>query len=226
MGRNKIKIIQAGINSNSPRENQSMDQLKSLGYRYIRIENEPYEDEPPLDEVYNGRKDWYVGKEKNYNQFGFTPRHYGAFLSHKQSIMLGFCDSGHSLICESDCKILNIDKFKIRLEEAIEVLNTTNHPIVRFETPNEGIQTTFYDKISDNIWECDQVILGQCYLINEKSKPLFEHLFNNVGWHTPDWWLVYAFQQFNQKMLCFKEPLTHQFDGYSEIDKVEKNYEK
>ena len=224
MDTKKIKIIHAGLNSSSPRESQSIQQLKSLGERYIRIENTPYNEEPPLEEVYNGRKDWYVGKEKDFNQFGFTPRHYGAFLSHKQSIMLGFADKGHSLICEGDCKILDTEKFKLRLQEAIEVLNSTQYHIVRFEAPNEGIATTFTSQISENIFECDQVMLGHCYLVNENSKSFYEHLFNNVGWHTPDWWLVYAFQQFNQKMLCFKEKLTHQWDGFSEIDKIEKNY--
>ena len=69
MGRKKIKIIHAGIDSTSPREQQSIEQLKSLGERYIRIENTPYDEEPPLEEIYKGRKDWYVGKEKDYNQF-------------------------------------------------------------------------------------------------------------------------------------------------------------
>jgi len=224
MGRKKIKIIHAGIDSTSPREQQSIEQLKSLGERYIRIENTPYNEEPPLEEIYKGRKDWYVGKEKDYNQFGFTPRHYGAFLSHKQSIMLGFADRGHSLICEADCKILDMEKFKLRLQEALKVLDETNYHIIRFETPNKGISTTFYNQVSKNIFECDQVILGQCYLVNEKSKAFYEHLFNNVGWHTPDWWLVYAFQEFNQKMLCFKEELTHQFEGFSEIDRVKKDW--
>jgi hypothetical protein len=224
MDTKKVKIIQAGINSSSSRESQSIQQLKSLGERYIRIENTPYEEEPPLEEIYKGRKDWYIGKEKDYNQFGFTPRHYGAFLSHKQSITLGFADKGHSLICEADCKILDVEKFKSRLKEALKILDETNYHIIRFETPNKGISTTFYNQVSENIFECDQVILGQCYLVNEKSKAFYEHLFNNVGWHTPDWWLIYAFQEFNQKMLCFKEKLTHQFEGFSEIDKVKKDW--
>jgi len=224
MVRKKIKIIHAGIDSSAPREAQSIKQLKSLGERYIRIENFPYDEEPPLEEVFEGRKDWYVGLEKDYNQFGFTPRHYGAFLSHKQSIMMGFCDEGHSLICEADCKILDINKFKLRLQEASNLLDNNNYPIVRFETPNNGIPTTFYNQVSEHMWECDQVILGHCYLINKKSKHLFEKMFTDTGWHTPDWWLVYALQKANQKMICFKEELTGQFSGFSEIDKVEKSY--
>lgn len=219
-----IKIIHAGIDPSSPREAQSIKQLKSLGERYIRIENPPYDKEPPLAEVFGGRKDWYIGLEKDYNQFGFTPRHYGAFLSHKQSIMMGFCDKGHSLICEGDCKILDENKFKLRLQEASKLLDETDYPIVRFETPNKGIATTFYNQVSSNMWECNQVILGHCYLINEKSENLFRQLFTQVGWHTPDWWLVYALQKVDQKMICFKEELTHQFNGFSEIDKIEKNY--
>jgi GR25 family glycosyltransferase involved in LPS biosynthesis len=217
-----IKIIQSGIDSLSPRETQSISQLKLLGERYIRIENEPYEKEPPLEEIYKGRKDWYIGKEKDYNQFGFTPRHYGCWLSHKQSILLGFADKGHSLICEADCKILNVETFKSRLQEASDILDKTDYPLIRFETSNELISTTFYKQVSENIFECNQVMLAHCYLINEKAKPFFEHLFNNVGWHAWDWWLVYAFQEYNQKMLCFKEKLTHQFSGFSEIDKINK----
>ena len=170
-----------------------------------------------------GRKDMYVGKDKDFNTFGFTPRHYGAFLSHKQSIMLGFADKGHSLICEADCKIFDLEIFKKRLQEASNILDKTDYPIVRFEPSNKSkysIPTIFGKQVSKNIFECDQIILGHCYLINEKSKLFFENLYNNVGWHTPDWWLVHAFQEYNQKMLGFKEKLTHQFSGFSEIDKI------
>ena len=218
-----LKIIQAGVDREAEREQLSMTQLKELGCRYIRLENPVYEDDPPLDHVFEGNKHWYVGKTKPSGTWGLTPGHYGCWLSHKQSMALGFADKGHFLICEGDCKILDITKFKTHLEEAIEVLNTTDYPIIRFETSNNLISTTYYNQVSDNIWECDQVINGHCYLVNEKSKPFFDNLFETVGWHAFDWWLVYAFQKVNQKMLCFKEELTDQFSGFSEIDKVIRN---
>lgn len=219
-----VKIIQAGLDLDNPREFQSYQQLSNLGIRYVRIQNDPYTEEPPLDKIYGGNKEWYVGKEKNPNTFGFTPRHYGAYLSHIQSIMLGFADKDHSLICEGDCRVLDTEVFKSRLEEAVDLLNTTNYPVVRFETPNHLIETTFHNQVSDNIHECDKVMLGHCYLVNNNSRDFWYKMIEEVGWHTPDWWLVYAFSHSDTKMLCFKDTLTHQFDGYSEIDKVFKTY--
>ena len=46
-------------------------------------------------------------------------------------------------------------------------------------------------------------------------------MYNSVGWHAPDIWLNIAFERQNQKQLCFNEELTHQFGGFSEIDKVD-----
>ena len=177
---NSIKIIQAGIDRNADREVKSMEQLKSLGLRYIRIENEPYDREPPVNEIFRGWTHLYKPGDKHHTELGLNSRHYGAWLSHKQSIMLGFSDKGHSLICEADCKILDLDKFKERLEEASKILDETDYPIVRFEKPNSGgIQTQFYNQVSENIFECNEQIMGHCYLINEKSKNLFEKLYED-----------------------------------------------
>ncbi len=217
------KIIQAGIDSSSEREVNSSQQLKSLGIRYIRIENDIFEGDPPVEDIYNGETHLYKDNKQPL-EFGLTKRHYGCWLSHKQSIMLGFTDKNHSLICEADCKILDIEKFKLRLQEAVKLLNTTDYPIVRFEKPNfAGVPTTFYNQVSENIWECDQVALGQCYLVNHKCKKEFEHMFNNIGWHAFDWWLSLAFKQSNLKQLCFKEDLTYQFSGHSQIDEIYKD---
>lgn len=216
-----IKIVHCGIDFEAEREKLSSNQLQSLGIRYTRIKNQPYDFDPPINKIIDNRKDWYLGKSKPFNQWGLTSRHYGAWLSHKQGIMLGFADGEHTLVCESDCKILDVKKFKSRLEEAVKVLDKTEYPIVRFEKPNNWIETNFYNKVSENILECDNVLLGHCYLINNKSKPLFDKMYNSVGWHAPDIWLNIAFERQNQKQLCFNEELTHQFGGFSEIDKVD-----
>lgn len=220
-----VKIIQAGLDLDNPREFQSHQQLSNLGIRYTRIQNDPYNETPPLNNIYQGWTDFYKGPDKAPNDPGLTPRHYGAWLSHKQSIMLGFCDSGHSLICEADCKILDTDKFKLRLQEAIKVLDETDYPIIRFEKSNNLVDSKFYEQVSDNIYECDKITLGHCYLINEKSKDFWDKLYTEQGWTTPDDWLLFSFYYKNIKFLAFKEDhLTSQFDGYSEIDKVFKAY--
>jgi hypothetical protein len=220
-----VKIIHAGLDSTAPREKNSIKQLTELGLRYIRLENSPWDKTPPLDHVFEGNKHWYVGGSKKYNEFGLTPRHYGAFLSHKQSIFVGLADKEHFLVCEGDCKILDTEVFLDRLKEAVDVLDKSNYPLVRFEEPNFQTETKFYNQVSENIWECDKVINGHCYLINGNTQDFWIELFKEVGWHTPDWWLAFAFEKAGEKMLCFKEKLTHQFDGISEIDRVEKNYE-
>lgn len=226
-----FKIIQSGINRYDEREIKSMEQLKTLSnlfnVRYIRVENPPYEWDAPVDEIFKGWVGFYRGKSKKYEEQGLTDRHYGAWLSHKQSIMVGFSDKGHSLICESDCKILDMDVFKKRLEESIEVLNENpNYPIIRFEPPNnpKGFITNFNKQVSKNIFECDRITLGHCYLINENAKEFFNNLYNEEGWTTPDDWLLFNFVDRKIPFLTFKEVLTSQFDGFSEIDKIEKKY--
>jgi hypothetical protein len=171
--------------------------------------------------------------------------------------MLGFSDNGHSLICEADCKILDIEKFKDRLQEGVDLLDRSDYPILRFEPPYKCIKcpcfsdfnndimkvkegdllshnpTKFYKQVSDNIFECDKIIGSQCFLINEKSKSLFEHIYDSVGWLCADHWLNYVFAtdpnyasdrvldspvyEADMPMLGFKEKLTSQFDGFSEI---------
>ena len=214
-----MKIIHAGLDHKDPRESNSITQLKALGYRYIRINNSPYDETPPLDHIFNGDKNLYVGPDKQFHEFGLTPRHYGCWLSHKQSINLGFADEGHFLICEADCKIEDVTLFKERLEEACNLLDITDYPCVRFEQANYNCTTTFLTQVSDNIWECDQLYLSQCYLVNGKSQHIWDLMYHTTGWHTEDIWLNSAFKDSNQKMLCFKDKLTTQFDGFSQIDK-------
>lgn len=226
-----FKIIQSGLNRESLRESQSMEQLKKLsnvmGVRYIRLENQPYNDKAPVDEIFKGWKDFYRGSTKDYNTPGLTDRHYGAWLSHKQSIMIGFSDKGHSLICESDCKILDLELFKNRLIESVNYFNENDtYPLIRFEPPSkpEGFITNFGKKVSDNIFECDGIMCGHCYLIHEKHKDFFYKLYNDEGWTTPDDWLLFNFRERNIPFLSFKETLTSQYDGISEIDRVNKKY--
>ena len=226
-----FKIIQSGLNRYDEREVMSIGQLKSLSndmnVRYIRIENQPFNWDAPVNNIYKGWVGFYRGRTKEKGTPGLTDRHYGAWLSHKQSIMLGFSDSGHSLICESDCRILDMDLFKERLKEAVEVLDENpEYHIVRFEPTNNppGFVTNYNKQISENIFECDRITLGHCYLINEKSKDFFVHLYDENGWTTPDDWLLFNFNEKNIPFLGFKEILTSQYDGFSEIDKIEKKY--
>ena len=98
----EIKVIQSGLHNKSSRENQSQQQLQSLTSNYIRIENTPYTKEPPVNEIFEGRKDWYVGLTKEPGTWGLTPPHYGCYLSHKQALQLGFCENEHFLVCEGN----------------------------------------------------------------------------------------------------------------------------
>lgn len=213
-----IKIIQAGVNRKAKREQLSMAQLKGLGYRYIRIENPVYEEDPPLNHVFQGNKHWYVGKTKKPNEWGLTPRHYGCWLSQKQSLAIGFSDPGHFLVCEGDARILDEEKFKTRIEEATKILDENNYHLITFSEPHRALTTNFYEQVSENFFEFDQIAGAYCYLVNGNSKEFFDEMFNKVGWHAYDWWLVYGFQQMGEKMLCQKEKLVDWFEGYSEID--------
>jgi hypothetical protein len=63
--------------------------------------------------------------------------------------------------------------------------------------------------------------LGHCYLISSKDRNWWLDRFDNVGWHTPDWWLNFAFEKVGERMPVFKDfILTGQAEGFSIIDNV------
>jgi len=216
---NDLKIIQIGINRENVKERFSYLQLKKMNLgRYIRLENPPYDEDPPLDHIIFDKKEWYVGKTKPANTWGLTSRHYGCFLAHKQAQSIGFSDEGHFLICESDVKFPDEKLFISRLQEAINILNTTDYPLITFSEPNRDTTTTFYDKVSENFYEFDNIIGTYCYLVNGKHKKLFDKLYQEVGWHAYDWWLNFAFQTIETKMLCHKTKIVAWYKGDSDVD--------
>jgi hypothetical protein len=180
-------------------------------------------DYPPTHNVFDGRTDWIVGITKpDPNKFGFTSGHYGAWQGHLSAILSSFVDKDYTLICECDCLItVDVDFFRARVDEAINLLENSDYKIVRFEAPNHQVQ--FTDKVSDNLYLGDKMTLGHCYMINTKHRSWWLDRLDNVGWHTPDWWLNFAFERAGEKMPIFKDfVLTKQSGGFSIIDNVER----
>jgi hypothetical protein len=221
MNRTDVKIIQVSSEPEKDREIKSYNSLSKLGYRYIRIINPRYVECPPTYNVFDNHVDWIIGITKpDPNKFGFTSGHYGAWQGHMSAILASFVDKDYTLICECDC-LLNVDEqfFRDRVDEAISALEKTNYKIVRFEAPNHQVE--FGNKVSDNLYECNLMTLGHCYMIHSKDRDFYLNRIDNVGWHTPDWWLNFAFERSNEKMLTFKDlTLTKQSGGFSIIDNV------
>jgi hypothetical protein len=221
MNRTDVKIIQVSSEPEKDREIKSYNSLSKLGYRYIRIINPRYVEYPPTYNVFDNHVDWIIGITKpDPNKFGFTSGHYGAWQGHMSAILASFVDKDYTLICECDC-LLNVDEqfFRDRVDEAISALEKTNYKIVRFEAPNHQVE--FGNKVSDNLYECNLMTLGHCYMIHSKDRDFYLNRIDNVGWHTPDWWLNFAFERSNEKMLTFKDlTLTKQSGGFSIIDNV------
>lgn len=217
--RKDVKIVQVSSEPEKKREIDSYDSLSSLGYRYIRILNPRFTEVPPLKKIMDGREDWYVGITKpNPDEWGLTSGHYGAWQGHMSAIMASFVDEDYSLICECDC-LLNVDvqEFRNRVDEAISLLENTDYKIVRFEAPNQ--QVKFGDKVSENIYLGNIMTLGHCYMIHSKHRDWYLERYDSVGWHTPDWWLNFAFERVNEPMPSFKNlVLTKQSEGFSIID--------
>jgi hypothetical protein len=219
MNRTDVKIIQVSSEPKVQREVKSFNSLSQLGYRYIRIINPRYMEYPPTHNVFEGRTDWIVGITKpDPNKFGLTAGHYGAFQGHMMAILSAFVDSDYTFICESDCLIAtDHDFFFKRVDEAIELLEKNDHHLVRFESAN--FQTNDISRLTDYLFEGDLMINGHCYLLNPKSQYFYLERMKNVGWHTPDWWLNFAFQKAGATMPYFKGlVLTKQAEGFSLID--------
>ena len=219
MNRTDVKIIQVSSEPLVKRELDSFESLSKLGYRYIRIINPRYSEYPPIENVFDGNKEWIVGITKpNPDEWGLTSGHYGAWQGHLSAILASFIDKDYSIICECDC-LLNVspEEFRSRVDEAISLLETSNYKIVRFETPNH--QVNFGNKLTDNLYEGDLMTLGHCYMIHSKDRDFFINRIDSVGWHTPDWWLNFAFERAGEKMAIFKDlSLTKQSEGFSIID--------
>jgi hypothetical protein len=224
MNRVDVKIIQVSSEPEVNREIVSFESLSQLGYRYIRIVNPRYTDLPPINNIYEGHTDWFIGVTKpDPNQWGLTSGHYGAWQGHMSAIFASFVDKDYTLICECDC-LISVDTqfFRDRVDEAINLLESSDYKIVRFEAPSQQVE--FTDKLSENIYLGDKMTLGHCYLISSKHRNWWLDRFDNVGWHTPDWWLNYSFNKVDEKMPSFKGMvLTGQSDGFSIIDNVYKD---
>lgn len=225
--RRDVKILQVSSEPAAKREIDSFESLSSLGYRYIRILNPRFTDLAPLDRIIDGRKDWYVGITKpNPDEWGLTSGHYGAWQGHMSAIMASFVDDDYSIICECDC-LLSVDpeEFRRRVDEAISLLERTDYKIVRFEAPNQ--QVKFSEKVSENIHLGNIMTLGHCYMIHSRHRDWYIERYDSVGWHTPDWWLNFAFERASEPMPAFKDlVLTKQSEGFSLIDnthRAEKN---
>lgn len=221
MNRKDVKIIQVSSEPEVEREIQSFNSLSQLGYRYIRIINPRYTEYPPTHNVFEGRTDWIVGITKpDPNKFGFTSGHYGAWQGHLSAILSSFVDNDYTLICECDCIVaVDLQFFRDRVDEAINLLENSDYKIVRFETPNW--QVNYDNKLSDNLYSCNMLTLGHCYMIHSKHRDFWLKAFDSVGWHSPDFWLNFVFEKYGEKMPAFKNLiLTMQAGGFSIIDNI------
>jgi hypothetical protein len=217
--RKDVKIIQVSSEPDKNREIRSYDSLSQLGYRYIRIMNPRYMEYPPVDNVFDNHREWVIGVTKpDPNQWGLTSGHYGAWQGHMSAIFASFVDKDYTLICECDC-LITVDPqfFKDRVDEAINLLENSDYKIVRFESPNHQVEYT--EKVSDNLYLGNMMTLGHCYLIHSRNMDFWLERMKSVGWHSPDFWLNFSFQEKNEKMPAFKELiLTKQAGGESIID--------
>ncbi len=219
MNREDVKIIQVSSEPDVEREIRSYNSLSQLGYRYIRIINPRYNKYPPTENVFEGRVDWIVGITKpDPNKFGFTSGHYGAWQGHMSAILASFVDKDYTLICECDCLIaVDPQYFRDRVDEAINLLENSNYKIVRFEAPNW--QVKYEDKLSENLYLGNMMTLGHCYMIHSRHTDFWLDCLKNVGWHSPDFYLNFAFDRAGEKMPAFKDlVLTRQAGGESIID--------
>lgn len=218
--RKDVKIIQVSSDITTNREVRSYESLSKLGYRYIRIVNPRYMEYPPTHNVFEGRTDWILGITKDPSQWGLTSGHYGAWQGHLSAILASFVDSDYTLICECDCLVtVDPEFFRQRVDEGIKLLENSDFKIIRFEAPNHQVE--FTDQLTENLWSANMNTLGHCYLISSKHRNFWLDRLDNVGWHTPDWWLNFSFQKVNERMPVFRNMiLTGQAEGMSIIDNV------
>lgn len=234
----KIKVLHLQTTLNLEKEIASKTQLEQLvseNWQYVIHQNVPYTDLPPKDNCIRPQcVSTELFDEETVQKLGtaLTPAHYGCFESFKNGILSEFDkDIDFLIVCEGDCKIIpSLNEFIEKVEKVCEIISDKPIGYVSFgdthTLEHKWLQSPVVEEIAnqDLIFITNHIIGLQCIMFPQKVRKWLIERLRTHKWDGADMYFNSIFRYSEHKMAIVKERLTSQFDGYSLIDKQEKNF--
>lgn len=235
--RQKIKLVHIQTTLNDEREQASRKSLSKLsehGIEYILHKNKPYKDLPPS---HNCLRPQCVSMElfdhDTVMRLGtaLTPPHYGCYLAFRDAILSEFEDCDQLIVCEGDC-ILEVPpaEFATKVFEAARLVNENGIGYFSFgdtRTLEHGwLQSPVIQEVGnqDLMFITNHIIGLQCIMFPKRVKAWLKEKLRTEPWDASDIFFNHIFKGSPHKMGIVKKRLTTQANGFSLIDKQQKNF--
>jgi len=233
----KIKLVHIQTTFNDEREEQSRNQLKELsnhGIEYILHTNHPYKDLPPK---FNCQRPQCVSPtlftDEEVQRLGtaLTPAHYGCFEAFKNAILSEFDDCDFLIVCEGDCKIeVTLNEFAAKVFESARLCDDNNIGYFSFgdtRTLEHGwLQSPKIQDIPNQtlLFVTNHIIGLQCIMFPKFVKSWLKAKLRYDKWDASDMFFNQIFKTSPYRMGILNNRITSQFDGFSLIDKQNKQF--
>jgi len=188
------------------REVRSVADVGSLhkhgGISVVKIVNPPYDGLVPAPRHAHDRP------------FSLTPRHYGAWLAHKDAITRHLVNVDGLLVCECDCVFCHpVERMVKLIHRALEACQRGNLTAFTLGFRHDG---KTIDRIGEDVIVIDQFVCCHCYLIPLAAREVWLRMLAKP-WDTFDYCTtVYLCDQWKCRIGAFADrPAAVQADGYS-----------
>jgi len=225
----KVRVVHLVTNPNSPREKESIGQLKQLeqyGIEYTQHNNEPYTKKPPVETCMNPEK-----VTETFGDARLSPAHYGCYLAHKNGILGEFTnDIDFLIVAEADCKI------EVPLQDFVDMVYKVGSVMERKDITyfsfgdKYNIEDKFFDSPKtgdlgvDFMYETNNIICAQCIMFKKQDRDYLINALQKENWQVSDLWYNLVFQKDKKKFGILEERMTTQIDGFSLLDQRDKKY--
>ena len=233
----KIKLVHIQTTIQDEREQKSKESIKQVekyGIEYIQHINEPYNDIPPKHNCQRPScvsMDLFDEATIQIHGTALTPAHYGCYEAFKNAILSEFYDCDFLIVCEGDCLLeVNAIDFTNKVYQVSRLCNENNIGYFSFgdtKTLEHGwLQSPVIETIpnQDLLFITNHIIGLQCIMFPKFTSDWLKHQLRTQKWDASDMLFNIIFQNSNYKMGILHNRITTQIEGYSLIDKQEKQF--
>jgi len=235
--RQKIKLVHIQTTIDDERERASRESLASLqkhGIEYVLHKNKPYTDIPPKHNCLRPQcVSMELFDEETVTRLGtaLTPPHYGCFTAFKNAILSEFDDCDQLIICEGDCIIeIPPNEFAEIAFQSARTINENNIGYFSYgdtKTLEHGWpQSPVVSEIQgqDLIFITNHIIGLQCIMFPKAIKTWLKEKLRTEPWDASDIFFNHIFKNSPYRMGILKKRVATQANGFSLIDKQQKNF--
>lgn len=209
----KIQLIHISTLPKQKRAETSISNIKELSRYNIDItyiQNDLYDGDLDLENY------------RNPSNISVNKGHYGCYLAHKQAIYSISKDYDYTIIMEEDAYIFeNLKTFVDIVHKAIFECIKNEIYFVSFGAFPLQSELKEYNDLFNECWHQS---LAHCYMIPNKFKNWYVDKFENNPWDSADLWFNHIFCHDRKCRLITKKMYSKQLDGFSLIDKTQKEY--